>query len=504
MENSLPKRILEDPNESESQPRKRLRVSTDSEPDHQSTNVESNNNNGSGTNGYPVKQSGANEGTQGDKNVKPKKKPKAQKNRNENGKRTDQKTGQISNPGVDPMTDLKHGLTYILQRGGSDEIMRYAKELQRLLLSESFSKDNGDQADEPVKGNTETAIRPDTTQATTSLIDAAPTFGYTHYPPSANPALNMLNSVTPSTSSQHIAVPSVPATTNTPPQSNVLPILPPINESTLISAPFTHSSSLPSYVKQTGTNCYEPLEFLGDAYLEIIATRLIHSRFPEHAVGQKSRLREWIVRNDNLANYARAYEFQHRIIATDMVKSGSKGGFDKVLADCFEAYVAALILSDPVHGFQIAESWLTALWAPRILEWVETEGKDAIHESTNVHSKKDLETLIVSRDCRIEYLEEKPMEITPNSNLTKFTMGCYFTGFGFQKIKLGVGQARSKALAGHEAAKDAMTNNRKMIDDLHERKVKYDRTHPKKSWSNQQQSHISRPGRPHGKGQRGP
>jgi len=246
------------------------------------------------------------------------------------------------------------------------------------------------------------------------------------------------------------------------------------------------------------------LEFLGDAYLEIIATRLIHSRFPEHAVGQKSRLREWIVRNENLANYARAYEFQHRIIATDMVKTGSKGGFEKVLADCFEAYVAALILSDPVHGFQTAEAWLTALWAPRILEWIETEGKDAIHESANVHSKKDLETLIVSRDCRIEYLEEKPMEITPNSNLTKFTMGCYFTGFGFQKIKLGTGQARSKALAGHEAAKDAMTNNRKMVDDLHERKLKYDRAHPKKAWNNQQQSHGPPPGRPHGKGQRGP
>jgi len=121
------------------------------------------------------------------------------------------------------------------------------------------------------------------------------------------------------------------------------------------------------------------LEFLGDAYLEIIATRLIHSRFPEHAVGQKSRLREWIVRNENLANYARAYEFQHRIVATEAVKSGSKGGFEKVLADCFEAYVAALILSDPIHGFQIAESWLTALWAPRILEWIQTEGKDAIH-----------------------------------------------------------------------------------------------------------------------------
>jgi ribonuclease-3 len=499
MESSLSKHDLEDIGESEGQPRKRLRVTTDSEPDRQNIKVEPNDSNGLGTNGRPMKPEGVNEGIQGDKNGKSKKKYKAQKNRNENGKRTDQKTTQNTNPGVDPIMDLMNGLTYILQRGHSEEIMHHAKELQRLLFLESFSKDNRDQTDGTVRSS-----RSDTSQVSASITDVASTFGYTHYPPSANPALGMLNSITPATSSHYVAVAPVSATNSTSTQSSVLPILPPITEPTLISAPFTHSSSLPSYVKQTGTNCYEPLEFLGDAYLEIIATRLIHSRFPEHAVGQKSRLREWIVRNENLANYARAYEFQHRIVATDMVKTGSKGGFEKVLADCFEAYVAALILSDPVHGFQTAEAWLTALWAPRILEWIETEGKDAIHESANVHSKKDLETLIVSRDCKIEYLEEKPMEITPNSNLTKFTMGCYFTGFGFQKIKLGTGQARSKALAGHEAAKDAMTNNRKMVDDLHERKLKYDRAHPKKPWNNQQQSHGSRSGRPHSKAQRGP
>ena len=498
MESSSSKHDLEDLGESDGQPHKRLRVTADSEPDRHNAKREPNDN----ANGSPVNSGGVNEGSQGDKNGKSKKKPKAQKNRNENGKRTDQKTAQNSNPGVDPMMDLKYGLTYILQRGHSEETMHHVKELQRLLFLESSSNDDGDQT--ASKSNTKSTVRPDTTQTSASLTDVASTFGYTHYPPSANPALGMLNTITPATSSPYVAVAPVSAANSTPSQSNVLPLLPPITEPTLISAPFTHSSSLPSYVKQTGTNCYEPLEFLGDAYLEIIATRLIHSRFPEHAVGQKSRLREWIVRNENLANYARAYEFQHRIIATDMVKTGSKGGFEKVLADCFEAYVAALILSDPVHGFQTAEAWLTALWAPRILEWIETEGKDAIHESANVHSKKDLETLIVSRDCRIEYLEEKPMEITPNSNLTKFTMGCYFTGFGFQKIKLGTGQARSKALAGHEAAKDAMTNNRKMVDDLHERKLKYDRAHPKKPWNNQQQSHGPRPGRPHAKGQRAP
>jgi len=497
MESSLPKHGLEDHTESEGQPRKRARLTTDSEPHQQNTNDEPNDSNGPERDGRPMKPVGVNEGTNGDKNSKPKRKPKAQKNRNENGKRTDQKTNQNANPGVDPMIDLKYGLTYILQQGHGEEIIQHAKKLQRLLFLESSFKDNEDQAEGTIKDGNKPTVRTDT-------ADVASTFGYTHYPPSANPALGILNSVTPATSPHHVAVASISATADIPSQSNILPILPPITDPTLISAPFTHSSSLPSYVKQTGTNCYEPLEFLGDAYLEIIATRLIHSRFPEHAVGQKSRLREWIVRNENLANYARAYEFQHRIVATDMVKTGAKGGFEKVLADCFEAYVAALILSDPINGFQTAEAWLTALWAPRILEWIEMEGKDAIHESANVHSKKDLETLIVSRDCKIEYLEEKPMEMTPNSNLTKFTMGCYFTGFGFQKLKLGTGQARSKALAGHEAAKDAMTNNRKIVDELHERKLKYDRAHPKKPWNGQQQPHCTRPGRPYVKGQRGP
>ena len=83
------------------------------------------------------------------------------------------------------------------------------------------------------------------------------------------------------------------ATPPVPRNSKGLPMLPPITDLRLLSAPFTHTSTLPHYIAPTSTNTYEPLEFLGDAYLEIIATRLIFDRYQQHNVGGGIQSRAW-------------------------------------------------------------------------------------------------------------------------------------------------------------------------------------------------------------------
>jgi ribonuclease-3 len=230
----------------------------------------------------------------------------------------------------------------------------------------------------------------------------------------------------------------------------------------------------------TNTNTYEPLEFLGDAYLEVIATRIIHDRFPNHTVGQKSGLREILIRNDTLFQYSRDYGFGQRVKLTGVEPNGKM--WLKVLADVFEAYVACVILSDSDHGFQTAETWLAQLWEPRISEWrTQGDGKvTAVDQVVNLDVKSDLQRLLVSKGVKLDYLEEKPMQLMREGNKTTFYMGVYLTGWGHTKQRLGGGMGRSKQIASAEAAKDAFVTGRGLVEEAHRAKVAYDKVHSTK------------------------
>ena len=120
---------------------------------------------------------------------------------------------------------------------------------------------------------------------------------------------------------------------------------------------------------------YERLEFLGDAYLGVIASNLIFSHFPHLPPGKQTTLRSNLVNNETLMHFSRAYGFDEKLqisgfFAHHMRDSESpKGnkGFNKILADVFEAYVAAIVLSDPENGISRLEKWLKELWTPILL-----------------------------------------------------------------------------------------------------------------------------------------
>ncbi|KAG9970387.1 hypothetical protein KCU72_g24649, partial [Aureobasidium melanogenum] len=71
-----------------------------------------------------------------------------------------------------------------------------------------------------------------------------------------------------------------------------LPTLPQVPDGPYSRAPFVHkSSSQHDRTSAVGDMTYERLEFLGDAYLEVIATRLIFSRYPHLAAGRQAQIR---------------------------------------------------------------------------------------------------------------------------------------------------------------------------------------------------------------------
>lgn len=109
-----------------------------------------------------------------------------------------------------------------------------------------------------------------------------------------------------------------------------LPQLPPH----LADAPFRHISTSDQR-KSEAILDYEHLEFLGDAYLETIATRLIFTRFPELKVGRQSALREKLVQNKTLAGYARMYGFEKRLQMVG-IEGATEKAKEKVLGDMIE------------------------------------------------------------------------------------------------------------------------------------------------------------------------
>jgi dsRNA-specific ribonuclease len=373
------------------------------------------------------------------------------------------KQRQDSKDAAEILAGLKEGLSYLQNAPGyNDEAKKLATELQNLLFNRPTDQLSVKEQPEPSPASKKV-----------DHTDVPPPFPFDHtavpppfptYPTHPRAPVNV-GAVT--LSSQVVR-----------PAGCTLPVLPPITDLTLLSAPFTHTSTLPHYMVPTGTNTYEPLEFLGDAYLELISTRLIHDRFPHHTVGQKAGLREILIRNDTLAQYAREYGFGEKIKAGGLDRDHGGKAWIKILADVFEAYAACVILSDESRGYKVAEDWLKELWEPRIKEWREHgHGKQTAaqehHASTD--TKSLLQKVLVSKGVKVEYLEERPMEHVKDGNKTTFWMGVYLTGWGYNRARLGGGSGRSKQIAGAEAAKDAFISGKWIVDDAHLKKLEHDR-----------------------------
>jgi ribonuclease-3 len=109
---------------------------------------------------------------------------------------------------------------------------------------------------------------------------------------------------------------------------------------TLIEQAFVHESS----AKESGGASNERMEFLGDSVLGYITAGWLFERFPQEPEGRLTVRKAAIVNDAQLAESARRLGF------SDLVELGvgmrNAGGADNssILADAFEAFVAAVAL----------------------------------------------------------------------------------------------------------------------------------------------------------------
>lgn len=158
----------------------------------------------------------------------------------------------------------------------------------------------------------------------------------------------------------------------------------------LLQQALTHSSLLPELAASAAPRSdNEQLEFLGDAVLGLAASEYLVERFPEWSEGQLSKSRAQLVREDAL--YAAAL----RLNIGKSLRLGrgeeKTGGREKpaVLADAFEAIVAALFLD---AGLDATRSFLRrAVFDPALEQGAERlrqpDHKSGLQEYLQAHGQ---------------------------------------------------------------------------------------------------------------------
>lgn len=129
--------------------------------------------------------------------------------------------------------------------------------------------------------------------------------------------------------------------------------------------------------RSAGSRNNERLEFLGDALVNLVVAQALFERWPRADEGELTRARAALVREGSLAALARTLELGDRLaLGPGELKSG---GFrrDSILADAFEALVAAIYLD---AGFEACRE--------RVLAWFEA----SLHDLPRGGAEKDPKT----------------------------------------------------------------------------------------------------------------
>ena len=197
---------------------------------------------------------------------------------------------------------------------------------------------------------------------------------------------------------------------------------------------FTHTSfsnENPSFVS------YERLEFLGDAILEFIISEYLY-RERELEEGVMTKMRASYVCEEALATYARELKFEE-----DIKLGGCEselGANDTIMADVFEAFVAALYLD---LGLSVTKEIVLNI----VTKYIDN-GVDFLHDY-----KSTLQELVQTGKKSVIY--ELVSETGPAHNKT-FVARALVDG-----IVMGVGSGSSKKSAEQMAAKEALSKQAK-------------------------------------------
>jgi ribonuclease-3 len=182
----------------------------------------------------------------------------------------------------------------------------------------------------------------------------------------------------------------------------------------------------------------ERLEFLGDGIVNYIAATLVFERFPERGEGELTMLRSALINTATLAGFARSFDLGAYIRLSKGDESSNGRQRDALLADTFEALVAAMYLDG---GLAAAQTFVLPLFEQQLAR-IEAQG------------------LPLDFKSRLQQRIQAERNITPRYHTVSVAGPEHRREFVVEVLaggeRLGVGQGASKQQAAQAAAQAAL------------------------------------------------
>ena len=182
----------------------------------------------------------------------------------------------------------------------------------------------------------------------------------------------------------------------------------------------------------------ERLEFLGDAVIGQVVSRLLYDRFPDEDEGRLTARRAALVNRDSLAALALSLELDRYLLLGRGEADGGGATRPSLLAATFEALAGVLAVRE---GYSTTQRWLRRIFSPLIAPG----GLDEPHKS----AKSRLQEWTQRRH------HQKPryelVEVTGPSHRQAFTISAVVDG----QLR-GVGHGSSRQRAEESAAAAAL------------------------------------------------
>ena len=211
----------------------------------------------------------------------------------------------------------------------------------------------------------------------------------------------------------------------------------------LLSRALTHSSySNESGLKNHHIYCNERLEFLGDSVLSIITSSYLYGKFPECPEGELTRMRAEVVCERALSSYAKKIDLgQYLLLGIGEEKNQGRER-KSILADAFEALLAAIYLDAGENGMETVEKFLLPFIVSEIERISTSKGfngdpKSLLQQFVQQAEGDFLEYAVVGQSGP-DHMKLFKVEARLNSNV------------------IGRGQGRSKREAEQNAAREAL------------------------------------------------
>lgn len=205
----------------------------------------------------------------------------------------------------------------------------------------------------------------------------------------------------------------------------------------LLRRAFTHRSYLNEH-REEGFEHNERLEFLGDAVLELVATRHLYERFPEKNEGELTALRSALVNTNTLSEAASSLSMNDYLLLSrgEAKDTGRARAF--LLANTFESVVGALYLD---QGYEAAGAFIEKNLFPKIEEILEKR----LWQDAKSHFQEK-----VQEEDGVTPTYAVIRETGPDHD-KKFIVGAYVRG-----VLIGQGEGKSKQEAETDAARVAL------------------------------------------------